>query len=102
MYKIKVEVNKDYVAVVEKFLDEKSIKYERVVRKALDFPELIVITTELLMVIKWLYDLFTERKNKNEDIRININANDININFVEIRPEEIDRKIREVETKQEK
>ena len=99
MYKIELEVNKEYVTAVEKFLDEKSIQYERIVRKALDFPELIRIAAQSLTMIKSIYDFFREKRNKNENIQINIYVNDININLMEIHPEEIGKKIKEIEDK---
>lgn len=101
MYKIDVEVNKEYVTALQKFLDEKNVQYDRVVRKALDFPELIMIAAPSLTVVKLIYDFFREKRNKNERIQININVNvnDININLMEIHPEEIDKKIKEIEDK---
>lgn len=101
MYKIDVEVNKEYVTALQKFFDEKTVQYDRVVRKALDFPELIMIAAPSLTVVKLIYDFFREKRNKNERIQINIDVsvNDINMNLMEIHPEEIDKKIKEIEDK---
>lgn len=97
MYKIEVAVNKEYTTEVEKFLKEKSIHYERIVRKGLDFPLVFMILSLTLNVVMLIYDFYREKRSKNENIQINMTVNGVGINLVEIHPEQIDKKIKEIE-----
>lgn len=96
MFKFDLEVDPQWWGEIKELLDEeKDVKSEVYIRKAVDIPTIIKIVASGLFVIDKLYEYWKNRKRQGQNINITVIIKDNKFNFNQISPEEIKKYLKE-------
>ena len=89
--KILIKITPQYWQEIKEIIDKEEIKNVVYLKKALDEPVIfsLIITVGLPIVIDKIYNYWKTKREKDQSIKININIQNNNYNFINSSPDEI-------------